>query len=604
MKCELCHEREAETVIFRERKGKAREELYVCRECAAREGAFGQERGIQVATMDVGEGELPPGMNPGKPPKGLETLGLPPKEAREALGALGKLFGEMADSLGEEEPVRCPRCGTTLEDVRTHGVVGCAHCYQFFKKALEPLFADVHGCTRYVQSTAERRQEALQQAVEQAKRAMHQAAMAENYAAAKAYKQKLEQAKQALDEAKAGAGTDGEADQPLWEEAMAFAAMHAMPARLLEAQRMAAFPTWSPLLGMQIAVVRNVRGAPFPDKMAEGAAERFGKQLVEAVLRAQPDFAVCTEDAATLEEADLVRHLTPKACRKPAYALLRTQALEILGRPIWCEVMSANHLTFSLSITAEEMALDACGMMGNLLLEFVDGLDERLGYAKDRQFGYLTQQLSLVGSGFRIRSWVHLAGLTHFGQLQETCNAANFVGQDIDIENPEAAPQPGHVYILFNRRTLAETPAHDITAHISFLITVLNQELAARRRLEVDEPFILLDIVRRLQAAFQAALLMGVDEAKDCLSDFYLALSLRAIKPRLAVKKLPRPDVIERMHEEILPQWAGAEAPEPRPLPAAVRDFEPWKRDALRAAWIQRVFSFTVSPELERRAMQ
>ena len=67
---------------------------------------------------------------------------------------------------------------------------------------------------------------------------------------------------------------------------------------------------------------------------------------------------------------------------------------------------------------------------------------------------------------------------------------------------------------------------------------------------------------------------------------------------------MPRPDVIERMHEEILPQWAGAEAPEPRPLPAAVRVFEPWKRDALRAAWIQRVFSFTVSPELERRAMQ
>ena len=34
MKCELCHKNEAETVIFRERPGKAREELYVCPPCA------------------------------------------------------------------------------------------------------------------------------------------------------------------------------------------------------------------------------------------------------------------------------------------------------------------------------------------------------------------------------------------------------------------------------------------------------------------------------------------------------------------------------------------------------------------------------------------
>lgn len=141
MKCELCHQNDAETVLYRPGKNGRREELYVCHPCAERERAFGQERGIQVAAVETGE----EGPNPGKPPAGLETLGLP----KEVFGQLGEMFGKLSERLGEIDETRCPGCGTTAEDLRTTGLMGCPTCFKTFRKLLLPLLDDSQQCTAY-----------------------------------------------------------------------------------------------------------------------------------------------------------------------------------------------------------------------------------------------------------------------------------------------------------------------------------------------------------------------------------------------------------------------------------------------------------------------
>ena len=101
MKCELCHQRNAETVIFRKQGNAPREELYVCHACAERERAFGVERGIQVAAVDSGEGSAAPeaSVEPHKLSIDLDALGVPP---RELFGKLGEMFGRLSERL--EEP--------------------------------------------------------------------------------------------------------------------------------------------------------------------------------------------------------------------------------------------------------------------------------------------------------------------------------------------------------------------------------------------------------------------------------------------------------------------------------------------------------------------
>ncbi len=47
----------------------------------------------------------------------------------------------------EEE--KCPECGTTVEEFRRTGLLGCAHCYTVFRQALTPTIRYVQGNLRH-----------------------------------------------------------------------------------------------------------------------------------------------------------------------------------------------------------------------------------------------------------------------------------------------------------------------------------------------------------------------------------------------------------------------------------------------------------------------
>ena len=167
----------------------------------------------------------------------------------------------------------------------------------------------------------------------------------------------------------------------------------------------------------QISFVRNVSGAPFPLRMAPQAAKALGKQLAAWVAKFVARAEDLTEDALLADAGEVVYGLTPRKERGPGYRLLRLTSSD--GLVVWCELMSANHLTFSVCGDFLDF-----GARTEALRHFVDALAEPVGFAYDERLGYLTAQTSLVGTGLRIRSWMHLGGLAHFGYLRELCNAS------------------------------------------------------------------------------------------------------------------------------------------------------------------------------------
>lgn len=189
MKCELCHQAEAETVFFRMTESGGREELYVCHACARREQAFNQERGIQVTAMDA-DGMMP-SLSDHEPHSldELKAMGIPPKEL---FGKLGEMFGEMSKQLPEEEEIfeddlRCPTCGMTFNDVRGTGLMGCANCYTAFEKVLAPLLDDLHLCTDHSGDSSTGRQREIAELTRQ----LSEAIQREDYVAAKELKMRL-----------------------------------------------------------------------------------------------------------------------------------------------------------------------------------------------------------------------------------------------------------------------------------------------------------------------------------------------------------------------------------------------------------------------------
>ena len=72
-------------------------------------------------------------------------------ECFERLGAAVEFSGGSPDMFPadkEETPV-CPVCGLTFEEYRQTGLVGCAACYDAFRKELMPVIRGIHGKTTH-----------------------------------------------------------------------------------------------------------------------------------------------------------------------------------------------------------------------------------------------------------------------------------------------------------------------------------------------------------------------------------------------------------------------------------------------------------------------
>lgn len=112
MKCEECGEREA-SVHYTEIKDDQVREMHICAECAARKG-FTVSGGIGTPNLLAGMAE----------------------EARE-------------ESEEGGVPLRCGKCGLTYARFKSSGRLGCADCYDAFRKPLAPLLRRIHGSGRH-----------------------------------------------------------------------------------------------------------------------------------------------------------------------------------------------------------------------------------------------------------------------------------------------------------------------------------------------------------------------------------------------------------------------------------------------------------------------
>ncbi len=76
--------------------------------------------------------------------------------AMEQQFGLSDLLAGMVDfqksSTKEEEAVavKCPACGLTYTDFKKIGRLGCAECYNVFRKYLAPLLKRIHGSNQHI----------------------------------------------------------------------------------------------------------------------------------------------------------------------------------------------------------------------------------------------------------------------------------------------------------------------------------------------------------------------------------------------------------------------------------------------------------------------
>lgn len=122
MLCETCKKKEA-TVFYEEMINGTKRSYSVCADCAAELEKQGE--------ISLGHGGF-----------SLPGFG----GFHDAL--FGGLFG-----ISDEQPQRkkvCPKCGATMNDLRSNGKVGCPECYSAFSEELGGTIRSIHGNVNHV----------------------------------------------------------------------------------------------------------------------------------------------------------------------------------------------------------------------------------------------------------------------------------------------------------------------------------------------------------------------------------------------------------------------------------------------------------------------
>ena len=162
----------------------------------------------------------------------------------------------------------------------------------------------------------------------------------------------------------------------------------------------------------------------------------------------------------------------------------------------------------------------------NLAIELDEKIGEALGYAVSKKYGYLTSNLSDIGTGLKITVTLHLPALTKASNLRQVLST--IVDFGVNVEEPKR--QTGDMYKISNKQTLG----------ISESETIIEKEKEGRKLLAQNEGINLTDMIYRDYGILSNCRKISNEEARDLLSNIKLGVDLGILDELtdLKVKKL------------------------------------------------------------------
>ncbi len=120
-----------------------------------------------------------------------QGTGVPDSDPNKILAALDGTAEKKADA----ERATCSACGTTVDDLRDKGRLGCSDCYKVLAVSLEPILTRVHGATEHrgkFPHPVERNLD-LKNELRRLQEDLHEAVVTENYERAAKLRDKIRQ---------------------------------------------------------------------------------------------------------------------------------------------------------------------------------------------------------------------------------------------------------------------------------------------------------------------------------------------------------------------------------------------------------------------------
>ncbi|MDR2391623.1 MAG: protein arginine kinase [Planctomycetota bacterium] len=195
-------------------------------------------------------------------------------------------------------------------------------------------------------------------------------------------------------------------------------------------------------------------------------------------------------------------------------------------------------------------------------------LSERLEFAFDPFYGYLTSCPTNVGTGLRVSAMLHLPALAMTRHIEKVYRAIIEMRMAVRGFYGEGTEAYGELYQISNQATCGKNEADIIDDMDAAIAAIVRYEERARARLAASERRQLEDRIWRSWGALRHARLMNTEEAMRHLSSLRMGLAMGLFTDI-------RPSELDRLF--LYSQPAHLQRLEGREL-------EPGDRDAARAA--------------------
>lgn len=282
------------------------------------------------------------------------------------------------------------------------------------------------------------------------------------------------------------------------------------------------------IISSRIRLARNLNQYPFPNNIEDSDATALVGDVRSAMFSAN-DYAVNIFEEIKMENVRQVDKIAmmERHVISPAFIGVKKPNTLILSKDESVSIMvnEEDHIriqSMQVGMNLTE-ALDNANKVDDLL-------EEKLNYAFDNKFGYLTSCPTNLGTGLRASYMVHLPALETTGQLKFLLDAINKFGLTVRGIYGEGSEAQGSIYQISNQLTLGVNEQEIIDNLTTVTKQIVEQELIVRNKFMNERRLEFEDAIYRSFGILSNARVLTSKEAMTLLSDIKLGVELGILK--------------------------------------------------------------------------
>jgi protein arginine kinase len=280
------------------------------------------------------------------------------------------------------------------------------------------------------------------------------------------------------------------------------------------------------VISSRIRLARNLESHCFLSRADESERREIYRALTECILDAAGDecLVVNMDEADAIDRQILVeRHLISKQ---------HAEGQGCRGAVLWEDE------TRALMINEEDHLRIQCLCSGlqlddlwQKITALDDHFDQRISFAYDDQYGYLTACPTNVGTGIRVSVMLHLPALKLTNEIERVFRAARDMHLAVRGLYGEGTDAIGDFFQISNQITLGKSEPEIINEFGNDIIPrIVDYELEARAALAKNRPYQLDDKIWRAYGVLANARTIGTEETLFMLSQLRLGVQMKRFK--------------------------------------------------------------------------